>query len=1108
MSHLLPLPPDSANPDAEIQHLKQRVTKLIEEKSYFQLLLQLMEHLNPLSGLDDMIQGLLYHIVESIGGTNIRLYFWLEDELHYVDFLGTKKILDTYDDAMVREAAERREFVQLQGVTDDALLMHGMLRGSWTWAFPLLIGQQLIGVIKLENLHIHGAALGKYLPLFFSHAALILGNEIRNTVQHRSETALRVATERLQLATEAGFIGVWDWDIEQNKLFWDASMYRLYGKREGEFGGAYEAWAAAVHPDDKAFVEGEIQAGLRGEREYAPEFRVVWPDGSVHHLKAASRTSRDVAGKPLRMVGINYDQTEIKRAEQERLNHLHFLESLDRVNRAIQGAGDLHAMLGDVLQEVLAIFACDRVGLVNPCDPNVESWQVMAQRARPGYGVEEGGTVYPMNPDRQQTMARILAASAPLRFGPQADFPVTPTSTRLFQIQSMMTQAIRPKVGPPWEFGIHQCDRPRVWSDEELRLFQEIGRRLGDAITSLLIQQELRDGERRLKEAERIAHVGYWERDLVNNRILLSDESYRIFGLSPEQPFKDLDDWNRRWLTLIHPDDRPQIARAVSEAIAGGPSYDVEYRVIRPDGEMRIVHSQADIPLDVAGQPRRILGSMQDITERKQSEAELEQHRHHLEELVETRTRELAQARDTAESANRMKSAFLANMSHELRTPLNAILGFAQILERDTRIPADRRANLATINRSGKQLLALINDVLEISRIEAGRLTLQPATCELHELLTGLAEVVEFRASKKGLRMSMTRSPDLPRYIEADAGKLRQILLNLLTNAVKYTEHGSIELSAKAEIVGDRATLMFSVSDTGVGIAAEDLQRIFQPFYQTTYGVRLGEGTGLGLTICREYSDLMGGKLSVESELHGGTCFHLSLPVQLADEPESVAPALGRVLGLAPEQPPCRVLVAEDNADSRQLLCEILERAGFQVRAVVNGAEAVSAFQDWSPQFIWMDMRMPVLDGYAATRRIRDLPGGKTVRIVALTASAFREDHADILAAGCDSVVAKPLVEAQLFEEMGRLLGLRYRYEEAPTTVRAENETTHQAQLPEPLPAELLTQLREAAHMLDIEATNQFIARIGESQPELARQLQQWSDEYRFDRIVALCEQK
>ncbi len=904
-----------------------------------------------------------------------------------------------------------------------------------------------------------------------------------------------------QVATETGIIGVWDWDVVRNELRWDASMNRLYGIRDGEFGGAYEAWAATLHPDDKAYVEGEIQAALRGEREYAPEFRVVWPDGSVHHLKAASRTSRDAEGKPLRMVGINYDQTEIKRAEQERLQHLHFLESLDRVNRAIQGAGDLRAMLGDVLEEVLDIFACDRAGLMQPCSPQAESWQVMETRSRAGCSAEISGKVFPMNPDRRQCLERIAAASGPLRFGPQGEFPLTPSSFEPFQIQAMMAQAIRPKVGLPWEFGIDQCDRARVWRDEELRLFQEIGRRLSDAITSWLIQQELRESERRLKEAERIAHVGYWDRDLAAGRINLSDEAYRIFGLPPEARFVDLPQWHARWEALIHPEDRLATAQAYAEVLRRGPHYEAEYRIVRPDGEVRYIHSQADLTRDEAGQPRRILGTLQDITEHKQAMAELELHRHHLEELVATRTQELALARDTAESANRMKSAFLANMSHELRTPLNAILGFAQIMERDERIPVDRHANLATINRSGKQLLALINDVLEISRIEAGRLTLLPTTCELHDLLAGLAEIVEFRARNKGLYLHMTLSPVLPCFVEIDAGKLRQILLNLLTNAVKYTERGGIELSADAEIAGERATLNFRVQDTGVGIAAEDLQRIFQPFYQTSYGIRLGEGTGLGLTICHEYTTLMGGSISVESELHGGACFRLSLPAQLARAPETAAPEHGRVIGLAPEQPPCRVLVAEDNADSQRLLVDILARAGFQVRTAANGAEAVDVYRAWSPQFIWMDMRMPVLDGYAATRRIRALPGGKTVRIAALTASAFREDHAEILAAGCDSVLSKPLVEAQLLDEMGRLLGLSYRHE--PLTAKGDSPIPP----PADLPAGLLEELRDAARLLDIEATNRHITRILDSQPELAARLQQWSDEFRFDSIVAFCEQ-
>jgi len=348
---------DAVPPAGDFDRLQARFNRLAEDKSYYQLILRLMELLNPLLGLEDMLRAMLLNIVECIGGTNVKIYYWIGDELHYMDFLGESRVLSAIDDEMVAEVARSHRFIEQRGEAEDALLMHGMLRGSWTWTFPLLVGDRLIGIVKLENLHIHGASLGRYLPIFFSHAALILGNEIRNSIHRRSEEALQVATERLKLATEAGLIGIWDWDIQHDQLVWDDAMYRLYGRQAGDFGGAYQAWLAAVHPQDKPLADGEIQAALRGEREYGPEFRVVWPDGSIHYIKAASRTLRDADGKPLRMVGINYDLTERRRSE-ERLGRLNReLRAISDCNQALIRADDEASLLAQVCRII-----CDEAG--------------------------------------------------------------------------------------------------------------------------------------------------------------------------------------------------------------------------------------------------------------------------------------------------------------------------------------------------------------------------------------------------------------------------------------------------------------------------------------------------------------------------------------------------------------------------------------------------------------------------------------------------------------------------------------------------------------------------------------------------------------------------
>ncbi len=935
------------------------------------------------------------------------------------------------------------------------------------------------------------------------------------------ENKLCLANERLAyLLTSSPAIIYSRQATKKHQTTWISdNVSSVIGYQAKDFLESPEFWLEHIHPKD---IKGVKQAmGNLWEKGYScHEYRFGHQDGSYRWIRDEAKLIYDHSDNPLEIIGCWLEISQRKRVELEITEAKIALEK--QMQRALLLEHITHNIRSSLNQKQILQTAANLIGnlfMVSRCV--IYTYSCTTKSSLPCVAQY-----------RQPEVDSILHCEIPVQGNPHAKLVLTQdravVSTDVNQepllegisdlceqmeIKSMAVVRTSYRGQANGVIAIHQCDRIREWSSEEIDLLEAVANKMGIAIAqSHLLQQEQQrrqqletEIEERQKAQKALQASEAQLRGIftaMTDLVVVRDIEGRCLKVAPTGTGNFLcspEEMLGKTLHQILPKNIADLLfQRLQDTLATQETTSVEYNLMI--GERKVWLDAKLSPLS----PESVIIVARDISDRKKVEIALQE------------------AKEAAEAANRAKSHFLSSMSHELRTPLNSILGFSQIMARDTTLKKEHREYIDIINRSGEYLLNLINDILSMSKIEAGRTSLNSNIFDLHGLLNDLVTMLQFKAQNQSLELKLITDPELPRYINSDAGKLRQVLINLLGNAIKFTKVGKVTLrvglNLKTNILQKQSQnsnqlLYFQVSDTGSGIAPEELDTLFEPFVQTETGRQAMQGTGLGLAICKQFVKLMGGEIAVQSTWGEGSTFSFSLPSkvipeyqveQLEDSPQR------RIIGLAPNQPQYRVLVVEDVAVNRKLLNRILQPLGFEVREAINGQEALALWSNWQPHLIFMDMLMPVMDGYMATQKIKQSIQGKNTVVIALTASTFEEQRGEILAVGCDDFIGKPFQESVLLDKIAQHLQLRYLYEEMTTGIVSKDLDVHHVcgsldpEYLQVMPPEWVEKLHQAVLRLNNRQIMDLIQQIPPHEANFAYKLRNLVNNFRLDLILNL----
>lgn len=929
---------------------------------------------------------------------------------------------------------------------------------------PLIVNREELVIFQT----IHQRSNGSYYPVevhlqltTWEQQDFILAITLDITERQRAELALRTGEERLRAALDASETGTFRWYLDTNQLEWDDNLNRLFGLPLGKTAHQLDEFVALVHPDDRDAVIAGCQRCIARGVDFEQEFRVVWPDGSIHWLFDKGKLFRDSSGKLTYMAGACVDISERKRAEQNLQESNVILRSVIESTPDVVFVKDLQGRIVVGNSTFASFFDRPLEALIGKSDRELWDGEMAAWI--------------------REIDLRIMRSGVPETFEEEVPHPEG-------------TQTYLTTKSP--------------WYDAGGRVIGLIGlaRDISDRKQA---EEALKESEERFRQLADTINEVFWLSDPHRIEIFYASPAYeKIWGKS----LSDL--YNREsaadWFDSIHAEDRHRVLTALSQGAEC--EYQLEYRIIRPDGQVRWMRDRAFPIRNEAGKVYRLAGIAEDISEQKAAETALRQLNAELEHRVEQRTRELQTAKESAEAANQAKSVFLANMSHELRTPLNGIMGYAQILQRSSEIPSDSKKDLRTIYQCGSHLLTLIEDILDLSKIEAGKMELYTSEINFSEFLQGVIQICQIRAKQKGIAFNYQLSSSLPVCIHTDEKRLRQVLLNLLGNALKFTDRGAVTFSVESETLskdGGNCEVSFQIRDTGIGIASEQLETIFLPFEQAGEISRRAEGTGLGLAIAQKILQLMDSHLNVESRLGEGSLFSFVISVATSNKLEvsSSVTSLSSIIGYQGRKQ--KIAIVDDRADNRSVLVKFLEPLGFEIEEASNGREGLTLAYRFKPDLILVDLVMPEMDGWEMVRHLRASSQLPNTVVIACSANVSERDRARSEQSGCNDFLSKPIEIETLYRKIAENLQLTWIYADetdnsllAPDSDSGEAvatfappSTEHLAELYDLVKKGRVTQLAREAEK---------IARLDDRLIPFARQVAQLAREFELEKLKQL----